>query len=200
VQALLAGHTHLLTLQRCFEGLQMHAWLLAWAMMGDVEVVLRIGMLLLVPVGFQPRVYYPVQMLRGPLWNDSHVLQRLFLELKDSPRFRVWVVLFSHIGRKGVFLLFISVVKLYRLLMLQVFMRFWWLIGIPGHWSILLPVCTPPLLETLSDVFESLREFIIRFSSSTHLHQEIILFRVLEAASPSHYWWEEHLRVTEALR
>jgi hypothetical protein len=200
VQALLAGHLYLLTLQRCLEGLQMHAWLLAWAMMGDVEVVLRIGMLLLVPIGFQPRVYYPVQMLWGPLWNDSHLLQRRFLEVKDSPRFWVRVVLFSHIGREGVFLLFISVVKLYRLLMLQVFMRFWWLIRIPGHRSILLPVCTPPLLETLSDVFESLREFIIWFSCCTHLHLEIILFCVFKAAGPSHYGWEEHLRFTDTLR
>lgn len=200
MQALLARHPYLLTLQRCLEGLQMQAWLLAWAMMGDVEVVLRIWMLLLVPVGFQPRVYYPVQMLWGPLWNDCHMLHRGSLEVKDSLRFRVWVVLFSHIGRKGVFLLFISFIKLYRLLMLQVFMRFWWLIGIPGHWDILLPVCTPPLLETLSDVFESLREFITRFPCSTHLHQEIILFRVLEATGASHYGWEEHLRVTDTLR
>ena len=178
----------------------MRGWFFAWAMVGDVEVVLRIGMLLLVPVSFQPRVYYPVQMLWGPLWNDSQVLQRRFLELKDSPRIRVRVVLFSHIGREGVLLLFITVMELYRLLMLQVFMRFWWLIGIPRHRSILLPVCTPPLFETLSDVFESLREFIIRFPCSTHLHLEIILLRVLEATGPSHYGWEEHLRVTDTLR
>ena len=62
-----------------------------------------------------------------------------------------------------------------------------------------MPVTTPPLLETLSDVFESLREFIIRFSCGDHLQLEIILFRVLEAAGPSHYGWEKHLRFTDAL-
>ena len=62
-----------------------------------------------------------------------------------------------------------------------------------------MPVSTLPLLETLSDVIESLREFIIRSSCGNYLKLEIILFRVLEAASPSHYGWEKHLRVTNAL-